>query len=252
SGVETQKQTRRGGPKDQKKNMSNFFNNPSPTIPPNASLDEEPTYPVTPDEFENINLTQTDIDLTASSTRLVQAVVHAAASPRPRPNRLRLLRPAVQGQNSGSRRASVPPFAEHSARRAAIGDSPEHGGATRRQASVKEDMEEARQGNNPAAGPHLRLCRRNCKEHCQQALQMQALLKCHVSAHVSAQTGNRLHEGGMRAQTSTDVTESGDAVENVATACNILQHDRFGSGSVMVWGGISLGGRTALHVLAQR
>nr|ABV31711.1 transposase [Salmo salar] len=34
-------------------------------------------------------------------------------------------------------------------------------------------------------------------------------------------------------------------------ACNILQHDRFGGGSVMVWGGISLGGRTALHVLAR-
>ncbi|KAI3371829.1 hypothetical protein L3Q82_006712 [Scortum barcoo] len=27
-----------------------------------------------------------------------------------------------------------------------------------------------------------------------------------------------------------------------SAACNILQHDRFGSGSVMVWGGISLGG----------
>ncbi|KAI3371178.1 hypothetical protein L3Q82_023809, partial [Scortum barcoo] len=36
-----------------------------------------------------------------------------------------------------------------------------------------------------------------------------------------------------------------------SAACNILQHDRFGSGSVMVWGGISLGGRTALHVLAR-
>uniref|UniRef100_A0A8C7P566 Transposase Tc1-like domain-containing protein n=1 Tax=Oncorhynchus mykiss TaxID=8022 RepID=A0A8C7P566_ONCMY len=34
-------------------------------------------------------------------------------------------------------------------------------------------------------------------------------------------------------------------------ACNILQHDRFGGGSVMVWGGISLRGRTALHVLAR-
>uniref|UniRef100_A0A8C7DKQ3 Large ribosomal subunit protein uL4m n=1 Tax=Oncorhynchus kisutch TaxID=8019 RepID=A0A8C7DKQ3_ONCKI len=31
-----------------------------------------------------------------------------------------------------------------------------------------------------------------------------------------------------------------------SAACNILQHDRFGGGSVMVWGGISLGGRTAL------
>ncbi|KAI3354930.1 hypothetical protein L3Q82_004728 [Scortum barcoo] len=36
-----------------------------------------------------------------------------------------------------------------------------------------------------------------------------------------------------------------------SAACNILQHERFGSGSVMVWGGISLGGRTALHVLAR-
>ncbi|KAL7867983.1 hypothetical protein SRHO_G00093670 [Serrasalmus rhombeus] len=36
-----------------------------------------------------------------------------------------------------------------------------------------------------------------------------------------------------------------------SAACNILQHDRFGSGSVMVWGGISLEARTALHVLAR-
>uniref|UniRef100_A0A8K9XZR7 Transposase Tc1-like domain-containing protein n=1 Tax=Oncorhynchus mykiss TaxID=8022 RepID=A0A8K9XZR7_ONCMY len=36
-----------------------------------------------------------------------------------------------------------------------------------------------------------------------------------------------------------------------SAACNILQHDRFGGGSVMVWGGISLGGRTALHVLSR-
>ncbi|KAI4895868.1 hypothetical protein NFI96_007663, partial [Prochilodus magdalenae] len=34
-----------------------------------------------------------------------------------------------------------------------------------------------------------------------------------------------------------------------SAACNILQHDRFGSGSVMVWGGISL--RHFLHVLAR-
>ena len=32
-------------------------------------------------------------------------------------------------------------------------------------------------------------------------------------------------------------------------ACNIIQHDRFGGGSVMVWGGISLEGHTDLHVL---
>uniref|UniRef100_A0A8C7SD56 Tc1-like transposase DDE domain-containing protein n=1 Tax=Oncorhynchus mykiss TaxID=8022 RepID=A0A8C7SD56_ONCMY len=36
-----------------------------------------------------------------------------------------------------------------------------------------------------------------------------------------------------------------------SAACNILKHDRFGGGSVMVWGGISLGGRTAIHVLAR-
>ncbi|KAI4898879.1 hypothetical protein NFI96_008975 [Prochilodus magdalenae] len=36
-----------------------------------------------------------------------------------------------------------------------------------------------------------------------------------------------------------------------SAACSILQHDRFGSGSVMVWGGISLEGRTAPHVLAR-
>lgn len=39
----------------------------------------------------------------------------------------------------------------------------------------------------------------------------------------------------------------GDAVENVL----LLQHDRFGSGSVMLWDGFSLGDRTTLHVLAR-
>ncbi|CAJ0963082.1 unnamed protein product [Ranitomeya imitator] len=36
-----------------------------------------------------------------------------------------------------------------------------------------------------------------------------------------------------------------------SAACNILQHDQFSSGSVIVWGGISLEGHTALHVLAR-
>ena len=35
-----------------------------------------------------------------------------------------------------------------------------------------------------------------------------------------------------------------------SAACNILQHDRFGGGSVMVWGGISLEACTDLHVIA--
>ncbi|KAL0186269.1 hypothetical protein M9458_017939 [Cirrhinus mrigala] len=36
-----------------------------------------------------------------------------------------------------------------------------------------------------------------------------------------------------------------------SAACNNLQHDWFGSGSVVVWSGISLEGRTALHVLTR-
>ena len=32
-------------------------------------------------------------------------------------------------------------------------------------------------------------------------------------------------------------------------ACNIIQHDQLGGGSVLVWGGISLEGRTNLYVL---
>ncbi|KAK7925348.1 hypothetical protein WMY93_007658 [Mugilogobius chulae] len=36
-----------------------------------------------------------------------------------------------------------------------------------------------------------------------------------------------------------------------SAACNILQHNQFGSGSVMVWDGISLEEHTALHVLAR-
>ena len=45
------------------------------------------------------------------------------------------------------------------------------------------------------------------------------------------------------------MTESG-AGEHSA-ACNILQHDWFGGGSVMVWGGISLEGHTPPYVLAR-
>lgn len=34
--------------------------------------------------------------------------------------------------------------------------------------------------------------------------------------------------------------------------CNFVQHDQFGSGAGMVWGGLSLEGRTDLHMLANR
>ena len=32
--------------------------------------------------------------------------------------------------------------------------------------------------------------------------------------------------------------------------CCVAEHDRFGGGSVMVWGGISITGKTDLHVIA--
>ena len=32
--------------------------------------------------------------------------------------------------------------------------------------------------------------------------------------------------------------------------CCVAEHDRFGGGSVMVWGGISMTGKTDLHVIA--
>uniref|UniRef100_A0AAY4AUI7 Tc1-like transposase DDE domain-containing protein n=1 Tax=Denticeps clupeoides TaxID=299321 RepID=A0AAY4AUI7_9TELE len=59
---------------------------------------------------------------------------------------------------------------------------------------------------------------------------------------------NSLREGGMRARRPQ--------VEVVLTAQHcaahlVSLHDRFGSVSVMVWGGISLGGHTALHALSR-
>lgn len=48
----------------------------------------------------------------------------------------------------------------------------------------------------------------------------------------------------------TNVIEPGVAVGNVKMpASNIIQHDRFGSGSAMIWGGISLEGCTDSHTL---
>ncbi|KAI3351367.1 hypothetical protein L3Q82_005907 [Scortum barcoo] len=46
-----------------------------------------------------------------------------------------------------------------------------------------------------------------------------------------------------------DVKESGEDKEERYAACNVVQHDRFGGGSVIVWGGISMEGRTDLYCL---
>lgn len=48
-----------------------------------------------------------------------------------------------------------------------------------------------------------------------------------------------------------DVKESGEdqSLYQCYAACNIVQHDRFGGGSVMVWGGISMERRTDLSWL---
>ncbi|KAI4895530.1 hypothetical protein NFI96_009780 [Prochilodus magdalenae] len=88
---------------------------------------------------------------------------------------------------------------------------------------------------------YCRLCARALQNDLQQATNVR-------------QIRNRLHEDD-ESRFTLSTCDRRDRVWRCrgerSAACSILQHDQFGSGSVMVWGGISLEGRTALHVLAR-
>jgi len=56
---------------------------------------------------------------------------------------------------------------------------------------------------------------------------------------------------GFALTSRTDVqdSQSVETTKGKFLPDNVAEHDRYGGGSIMVWGGISLRGRTELHVI---
>ncbi|XP_029905559.1 B-cell receptor CD22-like [Myripristis murdjan] len=137
----------------------------------------------------------------------------------------------------------------------------EHGGDTRRQASTPGEMEGAVGGQQPSS--RTAICffvqggRGGALAEPSKITSSRPLV-CMFLPKLSETDSMRWHEGLTSSNESRFTLSTYDRRDRVwqrwgehYAAYNLLQDDRFGGGSVMVWGGISLDGCTDLHVLAR-